>query len=110
MAAYTAWVSATSSTAPSAAFPGYGDPEAYATRVTSPPSSSMAMTGSTGAAARRAAVSATVSPVTFAPKKVTPASPRSSARSSHRGAVVPGNGGMRIASARAASAGSMDGS
>ena len=35
-----------SSTAPSAALPGYGLPSAYATRVTSPPSSSIAITGS----------------------------------------------------------------
>ena len=56
---YTAWVRAMSSTAPRAALPGTGLPSAYATRVTSPPSSSIAITGSwSAAAARSAAVSA----------------------------------------------------
>ena len=45
----------TSSTAPSAALPGYGLPVAWASRVTSPPSSSMAISTS-GRPARSAAV------------------------------------------------------
>ena len=70
----------------------------------------MAMTGSIAAAERRASVSDAVSPTTFGPNSVTPASPRSSARRIQGGGVVPGNGGMRMASASAASAGSMRGS
>ena len=86
-ARYTAAVSATSSTAPRAALPGYGLPVRCASLVTSPPSSSIAMTGS-GPAARSAAVSADncSGPDTLGPNKVTPASPFSSARSSQRGA------------------------
>ena len=54
--AYRRRVSWTSSTTPRAALPGYGLPWAYQSRVTSPPSSSMAMMTS-WRAARREAVS-----------------------------------------------------
>ena len=84
-------VRAVSSTAPRAALPGYGLPSAYATRVTSPPSSSIAITGSSPAAAERsAAVSALTWPGAemFWPKRVTPARPRPSAPSTQ-----PGGGG-----------------
>ncbi len=92
-------MSDTSSTAPSAAFPGYGLPSAYATRVTSPPSSSIAITGSENATAeadataeRSAAVSALTWPgaAMFGPKSVTPASPRSSASRIQRRRGNPG--------------------
>src|SRR5438105_2516149 len=64
------------------------------------------MTGSTAEAERKEAVRSARSPVTLRPKRVTPASPLSSARKIHPGAAVPGNGGIKIASASAPSAGS----
>jgi hypothetical protein len=101
IAACTASVSPASSTAPSAALPGYGLPDSYQTRVTSPPSSSMA-TSRSSAADRRDEVSACTlcsPPAMLDAKNVTPASPFSRADSSQPGAAAPGNGGMRTASA-----------
>ena len=111
IAACTRWVSATSSTAPSAALPGYGLPESYQTRVTSPPSSSVA-TSTSGAAPRSVLVSAVKASgpaAMLGAKSVTPASPRHSASSTHRGATVPGerrdeNGVGRAAQARSSPA------
>jgi hypothetical protein len=106
IAACTRSVSVTSSTAPSAALPGYGLPVPYQTRVTSPPSSSVA-TSRSGATARSVAArsaSASGPAAMFGAKSVTPASPRCRASRSHRGATVPGNGGMRMASTSRSSA------
>src|SRR3954471_11122246 len=88
-----------SSRAPSAALPGYGLPVSCASRVTSPPSSSMET--SVSAAARSSAVSAVSWPVPgtlpLMAKRVTPLTPRSSPSKTQRGAAAPGNGTSRVA-------------
>src|SRR5580693_5331278 len=66
-------------------------------RVTSPPSSSMAMTGSVAAARSwRVSAASWARSVTFGPNSVTPARPSPRAAQIHSGARGPGNGGMRL--------------
>src|SRR6185437_13792740 len=104
---WIASVSATSSTAPRAALPGYGDPVWCAILVTSPPSSSIAIRGSP-AASRSSAISPASCAwlAMFGPKKVTPASPSPSADSTQAGVDDPGDGGISSASASRARPGS----
>ena len=90
---------------PSARLPGKEEPVAASSRVTSPPSSSMA-TSTSGRAARSRAVSAAScsGDVDVAGEQATAAEPSSSRRSSQSGAVVPAkpgcSDGERVAGVR----------
>ena len=95
----TASVSAGSSTSPSASAPGTELPRAASSRVTSPPSSSIATTVS--GATRIDAVSARSCSEsrTLRAKRTTPPRPASSSRRSHAGAISPAKPGRMQARA-----------
>lgn len=96
----TASVSAVSSTAPSAWLPGKEDPVRTSSRVTSPPSSSMATRTSSRSARNWAVRAATWAGVAmFRPNRPTEARPSPSRRSSQEGAEVPVKPGCRTARA-----------
>ncbi len=97
--AATRSVRPTSSTAPSAALPGYELPVATSSRVTSPPSSSIPTSSSPSARSDDVSERSCAALSTFQPKSTTPPRPSASLRRIQSGATGPSKPGRMHASA-----------